>query len=171
MRTLYVIGTVHGGISSKEISDMLGKYNPGQVLVEAREKDVRQGNLSEYPSEMRLAFAWAKNHDGDVHGFDDESFDESSITISEEEKQRIEKVNAYLTNKDWKELNKKGTSAKIRDLYGSDPLTDEDRARQKKMLKNIKKHLLSEGTVVVFTGIGHVDFFEEYLPEARFPFR
>ena len=70
----------------------------------------------------------------------------------------------------WKDMNK---AKFLKKLDVEDGLTDKIKfkKRQFEMLKNIKNNLSSQGKIVILTGCGHLQFFEENIKEAEFPFR
>jgi len=172
MRKLIILGTIHGRISRKEIERILNNLNPDQILIEMINKDVKSKNFKEYPTEMKFAYGWAKDHNKKVYGFDDGTFPYKNKTmLTEKDHERIEKLNSYLKGKDWKELNKAKYFKEFWRVLGEDPIPKGQRPRQKNMLKNIKKFGVREGKIVIFTGVSHLDFFEKNLPGAKFPFK
>ena len=71
MGRIIIIGTLHAGMTSeKELKVILEKYNPYQILVEISQKDINNGAIDSYPSEMIFAYRWAKNRGKKINGFD-----------------------------------------------------------------------------------------------------
>lgn len=170
MRQVYIIGTIHNQVLRKEINNILDKLNPNQILLEIVNSHLNSNKISKYPAEMRLAYEWAKKHNKNVKGFEVKSSRKDNLT--NQEIKIVKKVNEYVASKDWKYFNKKRHMDQIEKLLRPLPLlTREDKSRQKRMLKNIRKHMIRNGRIVIITGIGHLNFFEKHIPEAKFPFR
>lgn len=179
MSKLYVIGTIHLGMTPPaELRQVLENYAPDLLLLELPVEAEAQHEAGKRAEEMIVAREWAKEAGVNVGYFDTPygilkaDIDEDSPEFQDLiERQRVE-VEKYT----WQELNntklwqegalgdlEKELKAKYFDM-------DAWHAREEKMLENIQAMLPKEGTIVILTGAGHLDFFAERLPEAELPF-
>lgn len=172
---LIIIGTLHAGLTPhNELKEALEQYDIDQLLVEITAEDLAKGRLEKYPDEMIYAYRWAIKNNVRVDGFD------SSINVLAEgmtdadNKKVIEEQQKILESKGygWKDLNKKEIT-EIFNTKSVKKLIDrtKETQREKKMLQNIKSKLIPEGTIVILTGAGHLNFFEKHLKQAIFPYR
>ena len=169
MRKIFIIGTVHKGLTKlEELKKALEKISPDQLLIEIEDKDLRMEIFDKYSNEMVFAYKWAKSNKIDVRGFDF-SFDVSKEGANNEE--AIKESKRAIKNISWKELNREKNIKILDKIYFKYVDLDKDRIREERMLNNINKLILKNGIIVILTGIGHLRFFEENLKEAIFPFR
>lgn len=168
-RVMIVVGTLHG-LPRKEINSILNEYYPDQVMVEASNEDVRYGRFEWYPSEMKHAYRWACRNGKLVCGYDIPGRRRVNVRpLNSREKKVIRGVESYARKHGWKILNKKGVLEK---LIGDFPIMDaDDGKREIGMLLNFRRRAIRNGKIVLFTGIGHLDFFEKHFPNAIFPYR
>jgi len=181
MRNIKIVGTLHGGITSKEeLEEILKDSNPDQILVELSNKEVR--NIPESNSirdEMIYIYQWAKNAGIKIGNFDVEvNVLEDGINGKENDFIQLNnKFDEALKSISWKELNKEKywigsdiaiLDKKIRDRYLSKKRCEE---REDKMLASINRQMIESGTILIFMGIGHLSYFEKSLPSATFLLR
>jgi hypothetical protein len=175
MRKITIIGTIHGGFTpNEELKDVLEKYRPHQLFVEIAEEDVAKNKLKDYPPEMVFAMNWAKENKIKVNCFD---ITENSLKkgVTKKEIKNLNKDADELIKRNkftWMDLNEEGKQ-KIFDTPAYLNAVDwkKEKARELKMLANIKKAMRKSGTIVIVTGAGHLKFFEKHLKGAEFPFR
>ena len=173
MRKIYVIGTVHNMLpgKKKELKSLLEDIDPDQILVEIVNKDLRNNRIRKYPKEMIFAYIWAIKNGKKVNG-SDVPINIIRKGFSQKELKIVEKSLTKIASKyTWKELNKSKYIRKL-EIF-DDKIIDKKkhRLRQKKMLENIQKNMIKDGTILILTGSGHLKFFEKKLKEAIFPFR
>lgn len=177
MRKVFIIGTLHLGFTPKdELREVLEELRLTQLFVELPPEDSEKREVAEkHSDEMAFAYRWAKENNVLVVSYDigggnlekeGAEEDKEYIQLSKEELEEAKKIS-------WRERNKKNAykgSAweKIKEKFIDQKKWD---AREKQMLENIRQNLADEGTVVILTGAGHLDFFEENLSEAEFLFR
>jgi len=91
---------------------------------------------------------------------------------SPEYKRFIDETETVIEKYKWKDFNTSKISKKL-DSSLSRKLFDpkKERIREEKMLTKIKKHMISDGNIVIITGTSHLDFFKEQLPGAIIPLR
>ncbi len=170
MLKLYVIGTIHNIISQREITQILNKYLPDQVFIEISPKDLKRRKFAEYPKEMIFAFNWATRKKIQVIGFDS-----NIVYMKKISKQKLRKINKEemkrTKNHNWKEQNKSKYDHELDDLLYQAINKLKFKRRQKEMLKNINKSSIKKGKALILTGAGHLEFFENNLKNATFPFR
>jgi len=183
MRKTFIIGVIHNFVPKKDLTELLEKYNPDQIMVEVTASDLKNKNFKNYGKEFKDAYKWCKKNKRKVTGFDywKKGWPQSEDMSKSEEKEykKIEKILVKIFKKyGWKKFNKKKyeklldkyvDKAKesvpyIKEIYEILPI------RQKKMLLNVKKRALKKGTILILTGVGHLDFFQKHL-KAEFPFR
>ena len=172
MRTIIIIGTLHEGLTPvDELQEILEDIHPDQLLVEITKEDLQDERFGKYPKEMVYAHKWAKKNNIQVNGFDSPIDVMKHNITKEDEKHAVSEIYKLLKDHTWKDMNKKEyqdiESRLIEELV--DPL--KHKKRQQEMLQNIKRSMLSQGKILILTGAGHLEFFEEHLPEATFPFR
>jgi pheromone shutdown protein TraB len=180
MNRIIIIGTFHLGLTPKnDLLKILEDIKPDQLLVEFPQEESARVHASQHSDEMDFAVTWAATKTIPVDYFDaDVSILRNGISEENPEYQQlvneqVEEIKAF----SWQTLNKKepwqeGRLASIeRTLFRKffDPQKWTDREEQ--MLENIKKIKSTQGTVLILTGAGHLDFFERELSEAEFPFR
>lgn len=177
-RTIYVIGTIHGEETpDDELREILETMRPDQIFVELPDEStdvVEAGSI--YPSEMVFVYEWAQAHNVAVVRFDVESdfqyFKDGKGTDSPEYKTYIRHQEEILSAYSWKDFNKPEYDKKL-----NHPVEDElfdskqSQRREEKMLANIRSAMIEEGVIAIFTGTGHLDFFEKHFVDAHFPFR
>ncbi|MCM2325375.1 MAG: hypothetical protein NDI94_02840 [Candidatus Woesearchaeota archaeon] len=170
MRDIRVIGTVHGYVEGKELIPMLYRFDPDQVLLEVVHKDFAKNSFDRYPREMIQAYKWSIANRKDVRGFDCEFNIAKKITPMRQEELE-ERMQEIIDRYGWIELNKK----KYDHIFDSMMVylidMDRHRLRQKQMLKTIEKVMMKDGKVLIICGIGHLEFFEKHLKDAKFILR
>lgn len=108
----------------------------------------------------------------EVFGFDS-GVDTFREGVTREDNQAIiEKQDRAMENLSWKDFNIEENN-KLLDVEGIEKLIDpeKEKMREMEMLKNIQNNIIENGTVVIITGAGHLNFFEENIKDAIFPFR
>jgi pheromone shutdown protein TraB len=178
---IIIIGTLHADFVSKnEIEDILDTYKPRQVLVELTEKEVKDPASAFMPrKEMFYAIEWCRQHDVAWDFFDEDiNVLADGVNGKEEGFEKIsQKFGEELKQHTWKDLNQATfwtDDSQLRKIEKElDVYMSEERGSQREaeMIKNIQEKLIKAGTVVVFTGLGHLSLFEKEFPEAEFPFR
>jgi len=180
-KEIIIIGTLHGGfVPHDELEQILEELKPDQIFVELTQKEVDEIDSGKsFRDEMVAAFYWAQKRNIKVNRFDINSGGlKEGMTGKESDFLALcKKFGELLKNYSWKELNKK-------EPWQNSPLGDLDREitekyndevkakqREEELLKNINQQIISEGKVVILTGTGHLDFFEEKIPQAKFLFR
>lgn len=173
MRKIIIIGTLHSGLTPEdELKEVLERYNPDQLLIEIAEEDIKNGKFDFYPPEMIFAYNWAKKNKVKVNGFDSK-MDVLRKGMTEEDNQKvIEEQKKVMNNFTWKDMNKTETLKKL-DTDSAKNLIDhkKEEKREFELLKNIKDSMIENGKILIITGCGHLDFFEEDIRNAFFPFR
>lgn len=170
MRNIIIIGTLHEGLTPEsELFEELEKNNPSQVLVEITDEDVKSENFSSYPPEMQSTYSWAKKHKVKIRGFDSKIDILKSSVTKEKEAAAVERFKKKISGLTWKDLNKEWQN-KDEDI---DEIIDKkkDLQREQEMLSNIRKLIAKNGTILIITGCGHLNFFEKNLSSAKFPLR
>lgn len=170
MQNIIVIGTLHAGLTpNEELEKIFTEYKPTQILVEISQDDINSDNLNKYPPEMIFTYEWAITNNVKVNGFDSkinvfkEGLTENdNLDLIEEQKKLIKKYS-------WKDFNK-SENKKLLDI---DNITDpvKEKKREQEILKNINKAIDENGSILIITGCGHLDFLEQNLKNAIFPFR
>lgn len=171
---------MHGGLTPKEeLIQILEDFQPNQVLLEFTEKEFENINKTALivRDEMGNALEWALSKRIAADYFD------VDMPLSEKEKSFTDPVfvamneefGKELSKYSWKELNeKKEFDSKLNELekelhtFISKEASDE---REKLMKQGVSEKMLSEGIVVILTGVDHLDFFEKEFPNALFPLR
>ena len=177
MRKIYIIGTLHNMLPKhqEELESLLEELNPAQVLVEIVRKDLETKNTRKYPKEMRFAYKWGIKHGKKTDGFD-APLDVVKKSITKRELKRVEKEAISVIDKyglTWKDFNK----SKYEHIKEVDRLENKiidrpkDKLRQRKMLENIYKMMIEDGSILILTGAGHLSFFERNFKGAIFPLR
>lgn len=172
MAHIVVIGTIHGRTPRRELEEVLDEISPDLLLVEIAEEDLKKEEIEKYPEEMVAACQWAKENGVQTHGFDVD-IDVFRKGVGEEENERVIELQKEVMGKiSWKNMNQE-ENLKLLDIPEARSLVDhkKEEEREKLMLSNIKGHIEHEGTVVVITGCGHLEFLEQEVPSAHFPFR
>jgi pheromone shutdown protein TraB len=172
-RKIIVIGTLHAGITpNNELREAIESFRPDQLFVEIANDDIDKNNLNSYPSEMIFALNWAKSNIVKVVGFDSKINVFRKGIMSEDNQAMIEKQKKLIKNLSWKDFNKI-KNEKLLEVDGLDELIDQekDAIREHEMLKNIQTNIIESGTVVIITGVAHLNFFEQNIKNAIFPFR
>jgi len=181
MQRVVVIGTLHLGLTPKsELKKTLDELDPDQLLVELpADKSVRV-DAAAHSDEMQFAANWAGTKGIPVNFFDintgsilkgDNVEDDPDYQklVAEE----ITEAKAYT----WKQLNskapwEKGRLGEIgRNMFRDYIDLEKWNAREVSMLENIERLMLRDGTIIILTGAGHLDFFENNLPGADLLFR
>jgi hypothetical protein len=173
MPKIIIVGTLHGGITpNNELKEVLEELNPDQLLVEMKNKGLIDNKTEEYPSEMIFVYNWAKENNIKVFGFDSD-IDTFREGVTQEDNQAIiEKQDRAMGNLSWKDFNIEENN-KLLDVEGIENLInpEKEKMREMEMLKNIQNNIIKNGTVVIITGAGHLNFFEKNIKDAVFPFR
>lgn len=174
-RKIIVIGTLHAGITpNDELKEVIESFEPDQLLVEIANDDIVKNDVNAYPPEMICALEWAKSNAVKVAGFDSKTSIFLEGTLPDDNQAMLEKQKEVIKNVSlsWKDFNASGNE-KLLDVVGSDELIDQnkEKAREYEMLKNIESNIIERGTIVIVTGVGHLDFFERNIKDAIFPFR
>lgn len=173
MREIYIIGTLHAGLTpNHDIAKLLAKYQPDQLLVEITEDDIIKSDFYGYPPEMVSAYSWAREQGVLVNGFD------ADIEVMKKDKteadniQVVDEAKELMTKFSWQDMNRPEVMAKTKTKAYLD-LIDwrKFHRREAMMLKNIKSKLLARGRIVILTGAAHLDYLAENLPEAKLPLR
>ena len=172
-RKIIVIGTLHAGITpNNELKEVIESFEPDQLFVEIANDDIVKNDLSSYPPEMIFVLEWAKSNNVKVVGFDSKIDVFREGVMPEDHQAIIEKQKKLIKKLSWKDCNKI-ENEKLLDVDGMDELIDQDkeRVRENEMLKNIESSIIESGTIVVITGMAHLNFFERNIKDAIFPFR
>jgi len=178
MQKVYVIGTIHGGyVPQDELREELAKLKPTQLLLELPDKSLKEIKRSDdIRDEMMCAYEWATKNKVPVYCFDtNRNTFRKGITINSPVFKKLIDYQLMMlkSNKiSWKDFNKKKNDSFL-DHPLEDKVSDPVKLakRDKEMLENIQKHMVSDGNIVILTGAGHLPFFEKELSEAIFPFR
>lgn len=173
MKKVIIIGTLHAGLTQEnELKEILKKYNPNQLLIEVAQADIKNGKLNSCPPEMVFAYNWAKKNKIRVNGFDSK-IDVYKKGITEEDNKRVIKEQKKLMkNLSWKEMNKSENLKKINTSSARKLVNPEkEEKREYEMLKNINKAMIYNGTILIVTGCGHLDFLKRYVKGAIFPLK
>ena len=170
-RTL-IIGTLHAGWTPVGgLQKELEKLKPDQLLVEICAQDIRDNKIDQYPPEMIFAYHWAKKNQIPVDGYDSKInvFREG---VGEKENQAvIKKQKEQFSHLSWKDANKpENRRLFINEDYHRLVDPEKEKKREQEMLSNINERQIDQGTVVILTGCGHLDFFKKKLPGAKLPF-
>lgn len=173
MQELIFIGTLHGGLTpSGELTAMLKELQPNQILVEIDQDDLESDTLKAYPQEMVAVSRWARGQGIPATGFEAKmNVKKSGVTDADEERLWQEQGD-IIRRHDWKDFNKKENDG-ILDTESWSSIVDQKKwdDREAQMRENILKGAKKEGRTVVVTGSGHIPFFVEAFPHARFPLR
>ncbi|MDO8513036.1 MAG: hypothetical protein Q7S37_00845 [bacterium] len=171
MTKIIIVGTLHAGITpNSELEEVIESYKPDQILVEIKNEDIIKDNVDSYPPEMIFAYQWAKKNGIKVAGFDSD-IDVFKEGITDADNQRLIEQQKKLIKTSWKEFNKK-ENEKLLDIEGIDIVDHQkERERELDMLRNINKIIINSGVVLIITGCGHLNFFEDNIDRAIFPFR
>jgi len=175
MGEIYIIGTEHDMLPRRknEFQSLLKTLNPDQILVEIVQKDLKSGKTGKYPKEMVFAAKWGNKNKKVVMGFD------APIEIARKDntKQRyidvLNKVRKLVKGLSWEDINRKSYPHKTEVSRLIMELIDKKKhdAREKQMLKNVRKMTLKDGKILILTGAMHLDFFEKHIKGAIFPLR
>lgn len=173
MSNLIFIGTLHAHLTPHhELQSVLEEYQPELLLVEISQEDIDNDSISKYPDEMVFAYQWAQRNDIKVAGFD---CDINTLAEGVNEKDNhlaIKEQAKVLAKYSWQEANTVKVD-KLLDTPLAKKLDDPQKVklREQKMLQNVEKMLECDQKIVVVTGSGHLNFFEECFPQALFPLR
>ncbi len=118
---------------------------------------------------MVFTYQWAIRNKVKVNGFDSKiNIFKQGIT-EKDNQMLIEKQKKLIQSFSWKDFNKKD-KIKLLDIGNiTDP--EKEKQRQQEMLNNINNALDKQGTVLIITGCGNLNFFEKNIKNAIFPFR
>lgn len=162
-----------------DLRRILEEIKPDQLLLELPEEAGARVEAARHSDEMAFADRWARTK-GVSTGYFDVDMSILRDGISEEDPEYMELVNrevAELQAYSWQELNRKepwqmGKLASTQREFWRRFFDEEkwDR-REKGMLENIRRLRKSNGTVLILTGAGHLDFFQRELPDAEFRLR
>lgn len=171
MKKIIIIGTLHAGITpNEELGLVFEKYKPDQILVEMLNDDIANNNIDDYPPEMVFALSWAKMNDIDVAGFDSD-IDVFQDGVADTDNQKLIDQQKKLITKSWTEYNR-AENLKLLDIENMNIVDDnKEQEREAEMLNNINAVIADNGTILIVTGCGHLDFFEKNIDKALFPFR
>lgn len=176
MIELFFIGTLHLKFTPhQELREEIEKISPQIIGVEITQEDINNYSVKNYPDEMQYALQYAKNNSIDFFGFD------SDINIFKE-KDNVEKLEEDLINKqkeviskyNWKQFNNKKYSNLLAFDVEKELINDKKfLEREKEMAQNIENYIsdTSNLRVLIITGCGHLDFFEQKFKQASFPLR
>ena len=175
MQKIFIIGTIHGHTPSEELKKVVENLNPDQLLIElpedAPEKFKKKKDIRD---EMMFMYRWAKEKRIPVYLFDEYQplFNDGMSVNSPEYKKFIDESRLVLEKYSWKDFNKSEVSKEL-DNSLSRKLFDPQKAkmREEKMLAKIKRHMISDGSIVIITGTSHLDFFKNQLPDIILPLR
>ena len=156
---------MHGLTPKEELQKLLEQYHPDQLLIEIKEEDLKTKKIENYPSEMIFTYAFAKENNIEVKGFDAKV----EGILKKEEKELIKKEGEIIKNLSWKEMNKKENQNKLRKVSKEFMDTKKEEERQYKMLKNINKKMRKDKTIMILTGCGNLDFFKRHIKESLLP--
>jgi len=173
MRKIIFIGTLHAGLTPKnELRKILYSLNPNQLFVEVQQSEINSDNLSGYPEEMVFALKWARKNRILVRGFDvdidvlkDPKNKNNNLLVLKKQKKIVKKHS-------WKDFNKDKYN-ELLNFAEANNLIDWQKwkLREKAMSSNIKRDMIKSGIIVIFTGTGHLSFFEKKFDKAEFPLR
>jgi pheromone shutdown protein TraB len=169
MQNIIIIGTLHAGSTPNEdLEKIFRKYKPTQILVEISQNDINN-NISEYPPEMIFTYKWAIENNIKVNGFDSKINVFKEGVTENDNLELIKEQEKLIKNYSWKDFNK-SENEKLLDI---DEITDhvKEKKREQKMLKNINATIDDDGVILIITGCGHLDFLEQNIKKAIFPFR
>ncbi len=168
---LFFVGTLHAGLTpNKELEAIIKEINPDRILVEILQEDIEKVQVGSYPPEMVFAYKFARNNKIRVLGFDSKvDIFQDSVTKADDQELLLQQKR-IIGNKSWKLFNK-SENAKL--LTEVDQISDMNRwrKREKEMARNIRKVVFENKKVLVITGCGHLDYFEQEFPNAVFPLR
>ncbi len=179
MKEIIIIGTLHGDFTPKaELKEVLNSLNPDKVLVELSPEELARPVVKSIRDDMFTAYDWATENNKETAVFDVENETlKEGVTGKEPEFAEFgSAIEELLKKHSWKELNKKepwknsgvlDLENKLMEKYFN---VEKIKERDFIMLQNIKDNLI-EGKNVVLTGIGHLTFFKEQMPEAKLLFR
>jgi hypothetical protein len=171
MRTIYCIGTLHGGLTNTaELNKILESLHPTQPLVEIVDEDIKKEKLKEYPPEMVSSYRWAKEKEIIVGGFDVHMSVLREGLTDEDNQRAIDQADQLLGELTWIDMNKKENEHV---LDPTDWLLDEEKMKKRAvmMLGNIKRIMSPQGVIVIISGCAHLPFWEKHLQGAKFPLR
>ena len=175
MTKLYIIGTLHAGLTpNEELEEVLREYEPQQLLVEIAQEDIDSDDISKYPSEMVFAYNWARKNELPVAGFDCKMNTFKTGKTSEDNENLIEKQKASMGKLTWKDMNKSENDRILNSAISEDENVVDaelEKIRNEKMVENIKRIKAKNGNIVVLTGCAHLDFFQTSFPMAVLPLR
>jgi len=173
MRKIYVIGTLHNMMPKhkKELQEILEKMDPDQVLVEIVHSHLKSPKIRTYPREMQFAYRWAIKKKKETAGFDSPIDITKKDITKKEEAVWVKKWIAKFGHLTWKGHNKKKYDKITNESLEEIVDMKRHRSRQKEMLRNIRKRMISNGKILVLTGAGHLPFFEKNMKSAKFPLR
>jgi len=174
--TLYFIGTLHANFTPhKELVSEVNSISPDVLLVEIIQEDIDSFDIENYPDEMRALYAWAIKDGTPVYGYDVNIQTLAANQTDVDNKNVINEQAKILEQYSWKEVNKSEIN-KLFDLVpGAKELVDNDKVerRNQVMKRNISSIVEDNqgSNIVVLTGCGHLDFFEQEFKDAYFPLR
>jgi hypothetical protein len=173
MTKIIIIGTLHAGLTpNRELGNVLKNLNPDLLLVEIANDDLIKNNLAGYPEEIIFACKWAKENGIKISGFDSKINIFKNEVLPDDNAELLEEQKKLLGKFSWKDCNKK-ENEKLLDTKKEEMIIDKKKwkKRENEMLKNIEKNIPNNGTIVIITGVGHLDFFEKKMKNAIFPLR
>lgn len=170
MLQLNIIGTLHADITpDDELIAQIEKLQPDALIVEITQEAIDKNELDSFPSEMQAAYMWAKDNNIPVFGMDVD-IDITKPGISEDSPEvqaHIAKAKKLIEQHSWQDFNKPEINKLLRDddFINQEKFLERDRI----MADNIRKN--AKGKTVIITGCGHLEFFENEFPQAKFPLR
>ena len=179
MKKIIIIGTLHGGWTPKnELEEVLKSLNPDKVLVELSREELLRSREDSIRDEMFVAYDWATENGKQVDVFDIENNTlKEGVTGKEPEFAELQiKAQELLKQYSWKDLNKvePWNNSEVTHLDNAlmEKYFDAEKNKERDfiLLQNIKNKLI-DGVNVIFTGMAHLTFFKEQLPEAKLLFR
>lgn len=77
-----------------------------------------------------------------------------------------------MENLTWKDMNKSNNLKTLNTDSAKKLVAPEKEAkRESEMLENIKKAMIHNGTILIITGCGHLDFLRRHVKDALSPFK
>lgn len=170
MRKIIIIGTLHAGLTpNRELEKIFIKYKPTQILVEIAASDLENQQINQYPPEMIFTYQWAIKNNVKVNGFDSKINTLRKGVTEKDDQKLLTEQKKIISKYSWQEFNQI-EKEKLIDIGNiTDP--EKESERENEMLNNINQAIIKEGVILIITGCGHLNFFEQNMPNAILPFR
>jgi hypothetical protein len=168
MRKIYLIGTLHAGWTpARELTEVLGRLQPTQILVELKNSAVRRKTKPAGPPEMIAALKWARAHRIAVAGFDAKYGVLKKGATRRDHLDALRSQEYWIRRSSWKAFSQLSNLKKL-ETPEFEALVDRERfrERQRRMLKNIRARMHSMGIVVIVTGCSHLPFLRRTIKGA-----